>query len=61
MLSTNLCNDEGCAKRTDCFRFTPRQTRATQFFFEQSPREGDRCRKFLEIEPLDDAPDMSWD
>jgi hypothetical protein len=61
MLVTDLCNDEGCPRQAECFRFTPRQTMATQFFFERSPREGDQCAKFYELEPLDDAPDMSWD
>lgn len=50
MADITKCNDEGCERRKQCFRFMSVSNENWQSYFAESPRKDEGCDHFYQVE-----------
>lgn len=50
MPDITLCRDHTCPQKESCYRFLAEPEKYWQSYFAESPRNGDECRYYWEVE-----------
>ena len=53
MPDITMCCDRNCPKRDSCYRYRAEPTPRRQSYFSDTPREGESCEWYWEMEVLD--------
>ena len=50
MADITMCTDKRCDKRHTCYRFKAKASKHRQSYFNKSPRKGDKCDYYWEVQ-----------
>jgi len=61
MSDTQMCKDEDCPLRIDCYRFNATPDSLGQSYFMESPREDKKCEYHLIRKPVKSNREMFYE